>query len=182
MECESFLYQGNAILSWLGMEKGGIWTVFCFYLLKMAVFMGLFYLLYKLLLSRESFSRFNRGVLLSAFVLSCVLPLWVFRQRMEVALPVMPVLQTLMPDTDVPGIPGICYWRIWRDACNGSIHFIICCGGSCKRCMNSRPTAGCWKKGWMRLGIRCCWYGFRPERRTCRAGYWKMEFGYMSIL
>ena len=82
----------------------------------------------------------------------------------------------------VPGIPGICCWRIWRDACNGSIHFIICCGGSCKRCMNSRPTAGCWKKGWMRLGIRCCWYGFRPERRTCRAGYWKMEFEYMSIL
>ena len=39
--------------------------------------MGLFYLLYKVLLSRESFCRFNRVVLLSAFVLSCLLPLWV---------------------------------------------------------------------------------------------------------
>ena len=100
MDLESFLYQGNAILSCLGAEKVGLGSMFCFYLLKMAVFTGLFYLLYKLLLSRESFSRFNRGVLLCAFVLSFVLPFWVFRQRMEVALPVMPVLQTLMPDTD----------------------------------------------------------------------------------
>ena len=107
MDLESFLYQGNAILSWLGMEKGGIGTVFCFYLLKMAVFTGLFYLLYKLLLSRESFSRFNRGVLLCAFVLSFVLPFWVFRHRMEVALPVMPVLQAILPDPDAvePAVP-----------------------------------------------------------------------------
>ena len=107
MDLESFLYQGNAILSCLGAEKVGLGSMFCFYLLKMAVFTGLFYLLYKLLLSRESFSRFNRGVLLCAFVLSFVLPFWVFRQRMEVALPVMPALQAIFPDPDAvaPAVP-----------------------------------------------------------------------------
>lgn len=97
MELQELLYQGNALLSWFGEKVGEGGAVFCLYLCKAAVFMGLFYLLYKVLLSRESFSRFNRAVLLSAFVLSCLLPFWVLRNQVEV---VRPVLRIVPPDLE----------------------------------------------------------------------------------
>jgi hypothetical protein len=48
---------------------------FFFYLIKASVCLVLFYLLYKSLLSRETFFRFNRYVLLSGMVICVLLPL-----------------------------------------------------------------------------------------------------------
>ena len=45
------------------------------YILKTAIFLIVYYLFYKLLMSRETFHRFNRVALVSLLVLSFVLPL-----------------------------------------------------------------------------------------------------------
>ncbi|MCD8181856.1 MAG: M56 family metallopeptidase, partial [Bacteroides sp.] len=45
------------------------------YILKSSVCLAAFYLFYRLLLSRETFHRFNRIALLSILLLSCLLPL-----------------------------------------------------------------------------------------------------------
>lgn len=50
-------------------------SAFLVYILKSAVCLAVFYLFYRLLLSRETFWRFNRFLLLSLLVLSFVLPL-----------------------------------------------------------------------------------------------------------
>ena len=58
------------------------------YSLKVGGCLAVFYLFFKLLLSRETFHRFNRSVLLGAMVLSFVLPLCVITVYRE--LPVLP--------------------------------------------------------------------------------------------
>ena len=90
--------------------------------------MGLFYLLYKVLLSRESFCRFNRVVLLSAFVLSCLLPLWVLRNQVEV---VRPVLRIVPPDLEsmasfaVPESPDWAVVLLWGVYGSGLLFFLL---------------------------------------------------------
>ena len=49
--------------------------IFFVYILKSSVCLVVFYLFYRLLLSRETFHRFNRVALLSILLLSCLLPL-----------------------------------------------------------------------------------------------------------
>ena len=49
--------------------------IFFVYILKSSVCLAAFYLFYRLLLSRETFHRFNRVALLSILLLSCLLPL-----------------------------------------------------------------------------------------------------------
>lgn len=128
MELQELLYQGNALLSWFGEKVGGSGAAFCLYLCKAAVFMGLFYLLYKVLLSRESFCRFNRAVLLSAFVLSCLLPLWVLRNQVEV---VRPVLRIVPPDLEsmasfaVPESPDWAVVLLWGVYGSGLLFFLL---------------------------------------------------------
>ena len=48
---------------------------FLVYILKSALCLAAFYLFYRLLLSRETFHRFNRMALLGVLVLSAVVPL-----------------------------------------------------------------------------------------------------------
>lgn len=48
---------------------------FLVYILKSAVCLAMFYLFYRLLLSKETFHRFNRMTLLGVMLLSCLLPL-----------------------------------------------------------------------------------------------------------
>lgn len=48
---------------------------FLVYILKSAVCLAMFYLFYRLLLSKETFHRFNRIALLGVMLLSCLLPL-----------------------------------------------------------------------------------------------------------
>ncbi len=45
--------------------------LFLVYIIKSAFCLALFYLFYRLLLSRETFHRFNRFALLSLLLLSC---------------------------------------------------------------------------------------------------------------
>ncbi len=49
--------------------------IFLVYILKSAICLAVFYLFYRLLLSKETFHRFNRIALLGVMVLSCLLPL-----------------------------------------------------------------------------------------------------------
>ena len=49
--------------------------IFFVYILKSSVCLAVFYLFYRLLLSRETFHRFNRVALLGILFLSCFLPL-----------------------------------------------------------------------------------------------------------
>ena len=48
---------------------------FLVYIFKSAVCLAMFYLFYRLLLSKETFHRFNRMALIGIMLLSCLLPL-----------------------------------------------------------------------------------------------------------
>lgn len=61
---------------------------FLSYQLKVAIALCIFYMFYRLLLSRETFHRVNRIVLLSTALLSFILPLCVITLRSVVILPV----------------------------------------------------------------------------------------------
>ena len=128
MELQELLYQGNALLSWFGEKVGGSGAAFCLYLCKAAVFMGLFYLLYKVLLSRESFSRFNRVVLLSAFVLSCLLPLWVLREQIEVVRPALRIVSSDLGGMVASAAPESPDWAVvllWGVYGSGLLLFLL---------------------------------------------------------
>lgn len=47
---------------------------FFVYILKSSVCLAVFYLFYRLLLSKETFHRFNRFALLGILLLSCIVP------------------------------------------------------------------------------------------------------------
>ena len=64
---------------------------FFVYILKSAICLALFYLGYRLLLSRDTFLRFNRFALLSGFVLAALLPL--VRVGVEGVSPLGPALE-----------------------------------------------------------------------------------------
>ncbi len=67
------------------------WTI---YSLKVGACLAVFYLFFKLLLSRETFHRFNRIVVLGAMLLSFVLPLCVITVWRELPLlPAVPVFE-----------------------------------------------------------------------------------------
>lgn len=128
MELQELLYQGNALLAWFGEKVGEGGAVFCLYLCKAAVFMGLFYLLYKVLLSRESFCRFNRAVLLSALVLSCLLPLWVLRKQIEVVRPVLRILPSDLESVASSAVPESPDWAVvllWGVYGSGLLLFLL---------------------------------------------------------
>ena len=64
------------------------------YSLKVGACLAVFYLFFKLLLSRETFHRLNRIVVLAAMVLSFVLPLCVITVYRELpAMPELPVTE-----------------------------------------------------------------------------------------
>ena len=67
-------------------------TGFLIYDAKVAVLIVVFYMFYRLLLSKETFHRVNRVVLLSTAVLSFLLPLCVITMHQTVVLDAMPVV------------------------------------------------------------------------------------------
>ena len=72
--------------------------IFFVYILKSSVCLVVFYLFYRLLLSRETFHRFNRVALLSILLLSCLLPLVevTVKEQTEVHQTMMTLEQWLM--------------------------------------------------------------------------------------
>ncbi len=72
--------------------------IFFVYILKSSICLAAFYLFYRLLLSRETFHRFNRFTLLSLLLLSCLLPLVEIsvKQQSEVHQTMMTLEQWLL--------------------------------------------------------------------------------------
>ena len=89
-------------------------TMFLLYQLKVAVILASFYLLYALLLRRETWHRLNRAILLSSMALSLILPLCKItihrdapsqpaNMENQQALPVMAdVSELFLPSIDIP--------------------------------------------------------------------------------
>ena len=80
--------------------------IFFAYILKATICMALFYLFYKLLLSRETFHRFNRIALLSLLLLSLLLPLVqvTTTEQTEIHRTVLTVEQLLMMAGQTSGV------------------------------------------------------------------------------
>ena len=72
--------------------------LFFVYILKSSVCLALFYLFYRLLLSNETFHRFNRMALLGLLVLSCLIPLMevTVKDPSDVSLPFLSLEEMLM--------------------------------------------------------------------------------------
>ena len=94
--------------------------LFFVYILKSSVCLAGFYLFYRLLLSKETFHRFNRMALLGLLVLSCLIPFVevTVKEPSEVALPFLSMEEMLMMagqvetgavEEAVPVFP----WREW---------------------------------------------------------------------
>ena len=94
--------------------------LFFVYILKSSVCLAGFYLFYRLLLSKETFHRFNRMALLGLLVLSCLIPFVevMVKEPSEVALPFLSMEEMLMMagqvetgamEEAVPVFP----WREW---------------------------------------------------------------------
>ena len=110
-------------------------TDFLIYDLKVAAWIAVFYMFYRLMLSRETFHRVNRIVLLATAVVSFVLPFCVITLHetvvmpapqasvevgnmvAEVAEPVVPLWQSLLPYLFMIGVVitlGHTLWSIFR--------------------------------------------------------------------
>ena len=87
------------------------------YSLKVGVCLAVFYLFFKLLLSRETFHRFNRIVVLGAMVLSFVLPLCVITVYREMpVLPEPPVEEGVVATTVAEPLPEPFPWELLAGA------------------------------------------------------------------
>ena len=76
--------------------------VFFVYMLKSSVCLAMFYLFYRMLLSKETFHRFNRIALLGVLALSCIIPLVEVSVQEELVMsqPVM-AIEEVMPNEEV---------------------------------------------------------------------------------
>ena len=76
--------------------------VFFVYMLKSSVCLAMFYLFYRMLLSKETFHRFNRIALLGVLLLSCIIPLVEVSVQEELVMsqPVM-AIEEVMPNEEV---------------------------------------------------------------------------------
>ena len=72
-------------------------TGFLIYDAKVAVLIVVFYMFYRLLLSKETFHRVNRVVLLSTALLSFILPLCVITTHQTVVLDAVPMVSVAPP-------------------------------------------------------------------------------------
>ncbi len=127
MGFETLFYQRDALLGGLAGLIGPAGAAFGTYLFEAGVFMGFFFLMYRLLMARERFYRFNRVVLLSAMGLSFLLPFCVFRERVEVAGPAYAFWGTGLPgetsEMEVGGTDrgAALFWGVW---CCGAAVFL----------------------------------------------------------
>lgn len=93
------------------------------YSLKVGACLAVFYLFFKLLLSRETFHRLNRAVVLGALLLSFVLPLCVITVYREA--PVLPEIRPVLPaalrspPSPGSGSPEGCFSSVPRRCCCG---------------------------------------------------------------
>ncbi|MBQ8988118.1 MAG: M56 family metallopeptidase, partial [Prevotella sp.] len=86
-------------------------TDFLIYDAKVAVLIAVFYMFYRLLLSRETFHRVNRIVLLATAVTSFVLPLCVITMHETVTMP-MPEMDMEFSAVAVEQAVSVPWWQI----------------------------------------------------------------------
>ena len=86
------------------------------YSLKAGVCLAVFYLFFKLLLSRETFHRLNRIVVLGAMAASFILPLCVITLYREVPLPSQPLPATVVETAAAPGAAPAAAAFPWEEA------------------------------------------------------------------
>ena len=86
------------------------------YSLKAGVCLAVFYLFFKLLLSRETFHRLNRIVVLGAMAASFILPLCVITLYREVPLPSQPLPATVVETAAAPGTAPAAAAFPWEEA------------------------------------------------------------------
>ena len=96
------------------------------YSLKVGACLAVFYLFFKLLLSRETFHRLNRAVVLGALLLSFVLPLCVitvYREAPVLCWPrprrMPPPAALRSPPSPGSGSPEGCFSSVPRRCCCG---------------------------------------------------------------
>ena len=85
---------------------------FLIYDAKVAVLIAVFYLFYRLVLSKETFHRVNRVVLLLTAVMSFVLPLCVFTMHETVVVAAMPAVEVGEVQAVVADEPTAPLWQI----------------------------------------------------------------------
>ncbi|MBR1505774.1 MAG: TonB family protein [Prevotella sp.] len=85
---------------------------FLIYDLKVAVLIAVFYMFYRLLLSKETFHRVNRVVLLATAVLSFVLPLCVITMHETVTIQAVPEVTIGDVQVAVEEEPATLWWQI----------------------------------------------------------------------
>ena len=86
-------------------------TEFLIYDLKVAVLIAVFYMFYRLLLSKETFHRVNRVVLLATAVLSFVLPLCVITMHETVTIQAVPEVTIGDVQMAVEEEPATPWWQ-----------------------------------------------------------------------
>jgi len=84
---------------------------FLTYQLKVAVIMAVFYIFYRLFLSKDAWHRLNRIVLLSTALLSFLLPVCIITINKTEVLP-MPVAQLMQAVSSTPVQPSTPWWHI----------------------------------------------------------------------
>jgi multisubunit Na+/H+ antiporter MnhF subunit len=85
---------------------------FLIYDAKVAVLIAVFYLFYRLVLSKETFHRVNRVVLLLTAVMSFVLPLCVFTMHETVVVAAMPAVEVGEVQAVVADKPDTPLWQM----------------------------------------------------------------------
>lgn len=107
---------------------------FVVYQIKVAIFLVAFYLLYRVLMRRETFYRLNRILLIGILVASFVLPQCVVTIHSSVSNE--PVQEQL------PAVSGELMPTCFR-LYNGSIRSSICYVAPCRTFTSIRPTMSC---------------------------------------
>lgn len=86
-------------------------VTFLIYQIKVAVIMAVFYLFYRLMLSRDTWHRLNRIVLLGTAVASFLLPLCIITFHKTVSVPFTPALSHTAVAAANPVMPHTPWWH-----------------------------------------------------------------------
>ena len=86
-------------------------VTFLIYQIKVAVIMAVFYLFYRLMLSRDTWHRLNRIVLLGTAVVSFLLPLCIITFHKTVSVPFTPALSHTAVAAANPVMPHTPWWH-----------------------------------------------------------------------
>ena len=86
-------------------------VTFLIYQIKVAVIMAVFYLFYRLMLSRDTWHRLNRIVLLGTAVVSFLLPLCIITFHKTVSVPFIPALSHTATAAANPAMPHTPWWH-----------------------------------------------------------------------